>query len=155
MATALSVAMKVPVANNTLKQNFNTSFKELGLIENTAYDLEAAQATAAVSSVESQFKRPGYNPTNLAIIIPNESTTSLTIDLNKGDLVLSFVPGVSYTVNALYGNTLSSNSYTVIYTRNTTQRYLTVNGSRKTLDSTFTFDFTNAISRYVKIEVTG
>lgn len=155
VATALSVAMKVPVANNTLKQNFNTSFKELGLIENTAYDLEAAQATAAVSSVESQFKRPGYNPTNLAIIIPNESTTSLTIDLNKGDLVLSFVPGVSYTVNALYGNTLSSNSYTVIYTRNTTQRYLTVNGSRKTLDSTFTFDFTNAISRYVKIEVTG
>jgi hypothetical protein len=155
VGTALSVAMKVPATNNSLKATFNNSFQELGLISNIAYDLEETETAATVASVDAQFKRSGYSPTSLAVIIPDTTTNALTIDLNKSDLVLSFVPGVTYTVNALYGNTTSTNSYTISYTRSATTRYLTVNGAEKSLNSTFTFDFSDATSRYVKIEVTG
>jgi hypothetical protein len=158
VSVAIDVALQLPAdaENNDLKNTFNTYLLDEGVTANVAYDLCSNLIQTFLAGIPAGDLDAAYDPASLALVVPDASY-NLIIDLKKPDLVLSIVPGVSYTLTATdpSGN-LSTDSYTAVYTRTSVARYLTIDGTAYTVNSSpLTFAFADGSSYYVDWKAFG
>lgn len=157
VATAFSAAFQLNSTKNALKSDFNDNIvTTLGLTKNTPFDLSSSDINGILTNLGNN-KVAGYSPSSLSIIIPNNN--NLTLSFDKSDVLASFVPNVSYNVNGTFNNNTSSNSYTIMYTRDSGSRYLSVTDSNGTtvvnLGDSISFSFAGGITKLYTIKTFG
>ena len=140
ISTLLSISLNIDTNSNSIKANVNNLIIDAGINKNLSYIISNPVIVNQVID-NIPFKSPDWVPTSLAVIVPNDNL--LTIDLNQTDLILLLVPNIEYKVNATYSETISNNSYRIVYNRNATSRTLTINGgsNKKTTGDTILFNF--------------
>ena len=138
ISTLLSIALNLDINSNSIKANLNNLLTDAGIANNVSYNITNQLLVNQIIN-NIPFKSIDWEPTALSLIIPN---TLLTIDLDQTDLVLLFVPNVTYTINAIYSGIISNNSYSVVYNRTDISRYLIIDGlNNKTIGDTILFNF--------------
>ena len=155
VSTLLNIALNIGATTNSIKSNLNNLMIDAGLTKNVPYVIsDPTLVNKIISDVPTAFKNANWEPTSIAIVIPNNNF--LTIDLNQPNFFLLLVPDITYTVNAKYLGNTSSNTYSIVYNRTDTTRTLTINGSpnKKTIGDTIIFWFPNAQINF-KINMLG
>ena len=119
VSTLLNIALNIGATTNSIKSNLNNLMIDAGLTKNVPYVIsDPTLVNKIISDVPTAFKNANWEPTSIAIVIPNNNF--LTIDLNQPNFFLLLVPDITYTVNAKYLGNTSSNTYSIVYNRTDT-----------------------------------
>jgi hypothetical protein len=156
VSIALDVALQLPTENNDLKSTFNEYLLDEGVTANVAYDLCSNLIQTFLAGIPAGDLDAAYDPASMALLVPDPAY-NLIIDFKKPDLILNILPDVNYTLTATdpSGN-VSTDSYTAVYTRTSVARYLTINGTAYTVNSSpLTFAFADGPSYYVDWKAFG
>jgi len=148
----VSAAVQLSSANNGVKALFNEALESSGVQPNVPYDICSNVVDSIIVSIPASFINPDYYPQSLAITLPDSSAGTIVVDFNSPENMLALVPGVPYTMSAIYSGMSSTDSYSVTYSRSDETRSLVVDGTSYNLNDKIHFSFSDGTSMYLELK---
>jgi hypothetical protein len=148
----VSAAVQLSSANNDVKALFNEALESSGVQPNVPYDICSNAVDSIIVSIPASFINPDYYPQSLAITLPDSSAGTIVVDFNSPENMLALVPGVPYTMSAIYSGMSSTDSYSVTYSRSDETRSLVVDGTSYNLNDKINFSFSDGTSMYLELK---
>ena len=148
----VSAAVQLSSANNDVKALFNEALESSGVQPNVPYDICFNVVESIIVSIPASFINPDYYPQSLAITLPDSSAGSIVVDFNSPENMLALLPGLPYTMSAIYSGMSSIDSYSVTYSRTDEARSLVVDGTSYNLNDKINFSFSDGTSMYMELK---
>jgi hypothetical protein len=148
----LTASVQLASANNDVKSILNEGLINSNLSANVPYDICSNAISNIIGSVATEFIDPDYYPASLAITLPDSSAGTIIVDFDSPENMLALVPGVPYTMSAIYSGMSSVNSYSVTYSRSDEARSLVVDGTSYNLNDKINFSFSDGLSMYLELK---
>ena len=148
----VTASVQLASANNDVKSILNEGLINSNLSANVPYDICSNAISNIIGSVATEFIDPDYYPASLAITLPDSSAGTIVVDFDRPENMLALVPGVPYTMSAIYGGIPSINSYSVTYSRSDVTRTLVVDGTSYHLNDKIHFSFFDGMSMYIELK---
>jgi len=148
----VSAAVQLSSVNNDVKALFNAALESSGVQPNVSYDICANALSNIIGSISTSFINPDYYPASLALTLPDSSAGTIVVDFDRPENMLALVPGVPYTMSAIYGGMSSTDSYSVTYSRSDEARSLVVDGTSYHLNDKIHFSFFDGTSMYLELK---